>query len=163
MAETPLAITLIRRIHLSVRQELNDELQRAGYADLTLAHIYVFQSPGPDGRRPTELAASTNMTKQAMNHLLVGLERGGYLTRAAAPGDGRATVVSLTPKGRAVQKLLFDVSMRIEREWARRIGRKDITELRRLLVEVDQYSRDESTQNSLPSGSARTSKPMSSG
>jgi DNA-binding MarR family transcriptional regulator len=144
MAETPLAITLIRRIHLTVRQDLEDELTRAGYADLTLAHIYVFQSPGPDGRRPTELAASTNMTKQAMNHLLVGLERGGYLTRTAAPADGRATVIRLTPKGRTVQKLLYDTSMRIEREWARDIGKQDIAELRRLLVEVDQLSRDES-------------------
>jgi DNA-binding MarR family transcriptional regulator len=160
MDETPL-VTFIRRIHLAVRQQLNDELQRAGYTDLTFAHIYVFQSPGPDGRRPTELAASTNMTKQAMNHLLAGLERGGYLKRTAAPSDGRATVLELTPKGRAVQKLLHDRSVRIEREWARDIGKKDIAELRRLLVEVDQNSRDDSTQNSLPSGSARTSQPTS--
>jgi DNA-binding MarR family transcriptional regulator len=161
MDETPL-VTFIRRIHLAVRQELNDELQRAGYTDLTFAHIYVFQSPGPDGRRPTELAASTNMTKQAMNHLLAGLERGGYLKRAAAPHDGRATVLELTAKGRAVQKLLHDRSVRIEREWARDIGKKDIAQLRRLLVEVDQNSRDDSTQNSLPSGSARPSHPTSS-
>jgi DNA-binding MarR family transcriptional regulator len=161
MEEIPL-VTFVRRVHLAVRQELNNELQRAGYTDLTFAHIYVFQSPGPDGRRPTELAASTNMTKQAMNHLLVGLERGGYLKRTAAPGDGRATVLKLTAKGRAVQKLLHDRSMQIEREWARQIGKNDIGELRRLLVEVDQLSRDDSTQNSLPSGSARTAQPSAS-
>lgn len=143
MDEIPL-VTFIRRIHLAVRQELNEELQRAGYTDLTFAHIYVFQSPGPDGRRPTELAASTNMTKQAMNHLLAGLERGGYVKRIAAPGDGRATVLKLTARGRAVQKLLHDRSMQLEAEWAREIGKKDIAELRRLLIEVDQNSRDES-------------------
>jgi DNA-binding MarR family transcriptional regulator len=143
MDEIPL-VTFIRRIHLTVRQELNDELHRAGYTDLTFAHIYVFQSPGPDGRRPTELAASTNMTKQAMNHLLAGLERGGYVKRIAASGDGRATVLKLTARGRAVQKLLHDRSLELERAWAREIGTKNVAELRRLLIEVDQNSRDES-------------------
>jgi DNA-binding MarR family transcriptional regulator len=108
MDSKPHIATLIRRVHLAIRQEGAEQLRAAGFTDLTMAHIYVFQTPGPDGVRPSELAARTNMTKQAMNHLLVTLESGGYL----------------------------------EREWARRIGERDLAELRRILSELDQIETD---------------------
>lgn len=87
-------VTLIRRLHLAVRAELLEHVHAAGYDDITAAHIYVFQTPGPDGLRPTELADRTLMTKQAMNHLLAGLEAGGYIQRVSVDGDGRARVLS---------------------------------------------------------------------
>ena len=97
--DTTLLSTLVRRLHLAIRRRLLAELQAAGHPDLTAAHMYVFQSPGPDGVRPTELAARTNMTKQAMNHLLAGLERGKYVERIPAANDGRGTVLRSTDRG----------------------------------------------------------------
>jgi DNA-binding MarR family transcriptional regulator len=92
----PLLSTLVRRLHLWIRQQIHADLVAAGHGRLTPAHMYIFQLPGPDGVRPTELARRTNMTKQAMNHLLAGLERDGYLHREPAPDDGRGTVIRLT-------------------------------------------------------------------
>ena len=83
------AVTLIRRIHLSVRRHALATLHDAGYTDIAAAQIYVFQTPGPDGVRPTELARRTNMSKQAMNHLLAGLESAGYLERRPSDDDAR--------------------------------------------------------------------------
>ena len=74
-------VTLIRRLHLAIRAEIAEQVRAAGYDDIAPAHLYVFQTPGPCGVRPTELAERTLMTKQAMNHLLSGLEAGGYLER----------------------------------------------------------------------------------
>ena len=91
--QTPLVSSLVRSLHLHIRKQGFDDLLAAGHTDLTAAHMYVFQSPGPDGLRPTDLAAQNNMTKQAMNHLLAGLERNGYIERVPAETDGRSKVL----------------------------------------------------------------------
>jgi DNA-binding MarR family transcriptional regulator len=135
--DAPLLSTLIRRLHLDIRQRLHAELQAAGHGGLTAAHMYVFQSPGPDGARPTELAARTNMTKQAMNHLLAGLEHAGYLQRVPAPDDGRATVLRLTDQGHDVERIMREGSGRIERDWAKELGRSRVEELRSTMRELD--------------------------
>jgi DNA-binding MarR family transcriptional regulator len=131
--EKPLLTTLIRRIHLGIRRQIHADLLAAGHRDIAIAHMYVFQTPGPEGARPTELAARTNMTKQAMNHCLAGLERSGYLERVASPTDGRATVIHLTRRGREVERIMHDSSIRLEREWARATARNQIEQLRAFL------------------------------
>ena len=111
-------VTAIRRLHLAIRAEIVEEVHALGFDDITPSHVYIFQTPGPDGARPTELARRTNMTKQAMNHLLAGLERDGYLRREAAPDDGRGTIIRLTHQGHDVQRIMQDSSRRLEAEWA---------------------------------------------
>jgi DNA-binding MarR family transcriptional regulator len=133
----PLLATLVRRLHLHIRQEVHAELRAAGHADLTAAHMYVFQSPGPDGVRPTELAARTNMTKQAMNHLLARLEHAGYLRRVPAPDDGRGTVLRVTDRGRDVERVMLESAGRIEREWADKLGRRRVDDLRQMIRDLD--------------------------
>jgi DNA-binding MarR family transcriptional regulator len=105
--------------------------------------MYVFQSPGPDGVRPTELAARTNMTKQAMNHLLVGLEGGGYIQRVPAPDDRRGTVLCLTDRGRDVERIMVEGSGRMERDWAKSLGRDRIEVLRSAILDLDALESDE--------------------
>jgi DNA-binding MarR family transcriptional regulator len=134
---TPLLTTLTRRLHLVIRQRLLADLHAAGHTDLTPTHMYVFQTPGPDGARPTELAARTNMTKQAMNHVLTGLEASGYVERVSTPGDGRAKALRLTDRGRDVVRLMLEGSAAIERRWSREIGRTRLEELRRSLRDLD--------------------------
>jgi len=140
--DTPLLATLLRRVHLVVRQRIYADLQAAGHSDLTPAHMYIFQSPGPEGARPTELAARTNMTKQAMNHLLARLERIGYLKRVPAPNDRRGTVLRLTDRGRDVERIMHERAARLERDWARTLGNRRVEELRRLLHDVDTLETD---------------------
>jgi DNA-binding MarR family transcriptional regulator len=109
----------------------------AGHDRLSPAHMYVFQTPGPDGVRPTELARRTNMTKQAMNHLLSGLERDGYLRRDPSPDDRRAAVIRLTDRGREVERLMNASSTRLEREWAQLLDPATVERLRALLADID--------------------------
>ena len=77
------------------------------------------------------------MTKQAMNHLLARLEQLGYITRAAAPDDGRGTVLHLTARGRDVERIMMESSAELERKWARVFGRAEMKELKALLAELD--------------------------
>jgi DNA-binding MarR family transcriptional regulator len=130
-------VTLIRRLHLAIRAQLTEELRARGYDDITPSHIYAFQTPGPDGVRPTELAQRALMTKQAMNHLLAGLEERGYIQRVTAAGDGRARVLKLTTKGRRLTNLIQQTSTEIERRWEESLGPARMRDLRAALEHLD--------------------------
>lgn len=130
-------VTVLRRLHVSIRLQVTEELRARGYDDITAAHLSVFQTPGPDGMRPTELARRTLMTKQAMNHLLAGLEARGYLERVASEGDGRARVLRLTSKGRRLTKFMQQRAAEIERRWTEALGPARMRELVATLEDLD--------------------------
>jgi DNA-binding MarR family transcriptional regulator len=133
-------VTLVRRLHLTVRAELVEVLREKGYGDITPSHIYVFQTPGPDGLRPTELAQRALMTKQAMNHLLSGLEQRGYLERVPSVDDGRARVLRLTVEGRRLTALIQETSAAIERRWEAELGASRIGRTRSALEALDRLT-----------------------
>lgn len=130
-------VTLVRRLHHASRAQIAMELRARGYDDITPSHIYIFQTPGPDGVRPTELAQRTLMTKQAMNHLLAGLERRGYIERVAAEGDGRARVLRLTTKGRELTQVIHESAAQIEHRWEDALGTGPMHALVEALARLD--------------------------
>jgi DNA-binding MarR family transcriptional regulator len=56
-----------------------------------------------DGLRMGELARRARLSKQTMTELVRRLERDGLVERRADPGDGRASLIFLTPRGRAFE------------------------------------------------------------
>src|SRR3954454_14239825 len=85
-----LAIGALLRFALDdVRSRIYDGVVEAGFTDVRDVHVTLFRWPGPDGMRPTELAAAVGLSKQAVNDRLGDLDRLGYLPRAPGPG-GRA-------------------------------------------------------------------------
>jgi DNA-binding MarR family transcriptional regulator len=113
---------LLRRPAVIVRHAVMAALHEAGFDDVLPAHLGVFQYPGPDGQRPGVLAARTNASKQAMNHLLHQLEAGGYITRESHPDDRRTRVVRLTDRGWAALAVIRQTMSRLEREWFQELG-----------------------------------------
>ena len=69
----------------AVQRHMLERLHERGFDDLDAAHLNVFQYPGPQGARPSELAARLRISKQALNYLLGELERLGYLERRPDP------------------------------------------------------------------------------
>jgi DNA-binding MarR family transcriptional regulator len=121
-ATLPPVGALLRRPAVIVRHHVLDALHAAGFDDVLPAHLGVFQHPGPDGQRPGVLARRTAASKQAMNHLLHQLERGGYIRRESHPDDRRTRVVRLTDRGWAAAAVIRQTMMRLEREWAVALG-----------------------------------------
>src|SRR5512142_3327330 len=93
---------LLRVPAQAIQRRIIAELNAGGFDDLRVPHMAVLQFPGPNGVRPGVLAERAGMSKQAMNQLLKSLEALGYLTRSDAPDEGRARLVRLTRRGRAV-------------------------------------------------------------
>lgn len=109
---------LLHEIHDRVHQALN----ASGFADIRIAHHVVFQHLRPEGARVTELAVRARVTKQSMQYLVDHLESGGYLERVPDPADGRAKIVRLTARGRAVEQTARRAIGTLESEWSELLG-----------------------------------------
>src|SRR5215831_12105305 len=97
----PLIGALLRLPWEAVQRRMLERLHEHGFDDLDAAHLNVFQYPGPQDARPTELAARLRISKQALNYLLGELERLDYLERRPDPDDLRSKRVALTRRGTA--------------------------------------------------------------
>jgi len=112
-------------------------LHDAGFTDIVPAHLNVLRYPGPQGRRPSELAAETRMTKQAVNYLLRQLEQLGYLTRTGDDQDQRSKRIQLTRRGLAAAENIRATVRQIEVELEGELGRTRFGQLRSLLEDLN--------------------------
>jgi DNA-binding MarR family transcriptional regulator len=81
----PLIGSLLRLPREYIVKRMFAELQGAGL-DLSESEMAVFMYPGPERRGPIELARQCNMSRQAMNYVLAGLERRSYIERQGEGG-----------------------------------------------------------------------------
>src|SRR5690242_10631740 len=118
----PLIGALLRAPWETVQQRMLELLHERGFDDLDAAHLHVFQYPGPQGARPSELAGRLRMSKQALNYLLGELERLDYLARGPDPDDRRSKRIALTDRGVAAVGVIRAAVAEMEAEWTERLG-----------------------------------------
>lgn len=121
----------------AVSYRLLRALHEQGFDDIEGPQLSVFLWPGPEGMRPSDLAARMRITKQALNYLLAGLERLGYLERHPDPDDRRGRRIALTDRGRSLIPVIRAAVVDTEREWAAALGADRFAQLRQLLVELN--------------------------
>jgi DNA-binding MarR family transcriptional regulator len=139
-AGPPLIGALLRMPVDAVLERMLAGLHEVGFTDLNAAHLPLLRYPGPENRRPSELASEARMTKQAMNYLLGELERLGYLIRRDDPADRRSKRVHLTERGQAVVRTIRRTVRRIEAEWEQELGPSQFAQLRDLLIDLNETS-----------------------
>ncbi len=128
---------LVREPYLAITDWLHGRVKEGGHPDVRPPHGVVFQFLDDEGTRVSVLAERAQITKQSMAELVAHLERHGYVERTPDPADGRAKLVRSTARGREVTAIAREGLAEIEKEWARRIGREKMRELRRLLEELN--------------------------
>jgi len=129
----------------AVVQRLLRALHENGFDDIEGPQLAVLLWPGPEGMRPSELAARMRITKQALNYLLGDLERLGYLERHPDPDDRRSRRIALTDRGRALVPVIRGAVAQTEREWAAALGQDRFAQLRELLGELNDVVVGETT------------------
>jgi DNA-binding MarR family transcriptional regulator len=128
----PLLGALLRVAYQAMQDEVVRWLPTSGYDDLQFAHCTAVAPLWelPEGARVTTLARISRITKQSMSEHVDHLEAQGYVERIADPNDARATLVKLTPRGRALGRAIRGFVRGVEADFSRRIGAKRVEELR---------------------------------
>jgi DNA-binding MarR family transcriptional regulator len=134
----PLIGALLRLPWEAVQRRMLERLHERGFDDLDAAHLNVFQFPGPQGTRPSELAARLRISKQALNYLLGELERLEYLERRPDPDDLRSKRVAVTPRGVSAIGVIREAVGEVETSWAQQLGPKRFAQLRSILLDLNQ-------------------------
>jgi len=102
--------------------QMNDRLQRLGYADYrrsdAAALRTLFRGPLPVGRLGTVLG----VTRQAARKVADGLEQRGFATTERDSLDTRQLNVTLTPAGQDYARAITAVIEELNREVARRVS-----------------------------------------
>jgi DNA-binding MarR family transcriptional regulator len=136
----PLIGALLRMPWERVLRRMLERLHEHGFDDIDAPHLNVLLYPGPQGARPSELAAQRGMSKQAVNYLLGELERLGYLERRADPHDRRSKRIALTRRGELAAHTIRAAVTELERDWEQQLGPKRFAQLRGLLLELNQLA-----------------------
>ena len=129
---------LLRMPWERVVRHMLERLHAEGFNDLDIPHLNLLLYPGPQGARPSELAAQRGMSKQAANYLLGQLEALGYIERRPDPGDGRSKRIALTDRGERVGLTIRAAVKDIERDWQTQLGKDRFAQLKALLLELNQ-------------------------
>ena len=126
---------LLRIASQAMTEQFSRWITASGFEGIQPAHSAVIQPLWnmPGGVRITALAEAARVTKQTMSALVADLERAGYVERVHDPRDARANLIRLSQRGRAYASAARAFAIRIERDWAKRIGPDRMAELRATL------------------------------
>lgn len=119
-----------------LRHNMENQLEEKGIVDISPSHGWIFHNTKEEGSRITELAAIAKITKQSMSALVAQLERAGYVKKKIDPTDKRAWLLVLTPKGQKVKDAGYEINHHFEKKWEQKLGRKDYSQLRQLLIKL---------------------------
>lgn len=126
---------MLRKMYSTLSEQVYGRLEDAGYADIRPMHSNVLRHLTSRGARVTTLAEQAQITKQSMSAIVEELITLGYLEKRPDPSDGRAWLVTFTPRGEALQKTLIRLSTEAERVLAQNIGEQKYAQFRGLLAE----------------------------
>jgi DNA-binding MarR family transcriptional regulator len=109
----------------AVSRRLSRELgvaARGQFPELRGSHRRILQMIPPEGIRITDLAATADMTKQALGEFVDRLEQSGYVVSRRPETDGRVRMVSRTPLGDAAADAAQRTIASVEKSWRDEIG-----------------------------------------
>ena len=100
------------------------------------SHVRVLAAVPEGGCTVTQLATEVGMTKQGCGQFVAQLSGTGHLVTEADPDDRRVRVVRRTPLGDRTVAAVTERNLRIEAEWAERVGEERYRTFRRVLEEL---------------------------
>ena len=94
----------------------------AARGQVSAAHIHITRHVSLEGSRLNDLAASANMTKQAMGDLVTQCEAWGLVERTPDPQDARARRIVFTATGLAWLHAFEQAVAQTEAEFKQEVG-----------------------------------------
>ena len=126
---------LVRLLRL-FRDDLTEPREAAGFGDIREPHFQIFGNIRMGGIRLTELADRAQLSLAAASELINDLVELGYLTRRPDPADGRAKLIDLTARGRALMAAAGERVVDLEQRWAGVVGEHRFTQMCRTMQQL---------------------------
>ena len=133
-ASPPLIALLFEKQRL-LDHKLLDRLEMAGWKHLTRAQSLVFGQLSEDCNSTSQIAERLGLSRQAVHRTVLELVDGGYLDVQDDPVDGRSKVISLTAKGKHIQKDARRIFDELEQSLLNQLGATKLAAFRNMLRE----------------------------
>lgn len=124
---------LVNLVAAAGAPRLRTAFAEAGLDGIRPAQAVALVPLAAGGLHASDLADRLRVSRQAVAQAVAGLERHGYVTRAANPLDARARIIELTPRGRQALRVMRSNAVDLEGRWEQVLGRQRLTELRETL------------------------------
>jgi len=119
---------LIRDVHYVFAAE--------DWGGLRQSHFRVISGVPPEGVSITDLGERVGMSKQGCGQFVTGLVETGHLKVEQDPADRRVRLVRRTPKGNRTIAAVTERTLRLEQDWAARVGERRYRTFRKVLEEL---------------------------
>jgi DNA-binding MarR family transcriptional regulator len=113
--------------------QLSAELLTLGYDDIGSSYGYVFRALDGGALHLTELASRLGITDQGVVKIINEMEKRRYVERKLDPDDGRAKLLTLAPRGRALLAKVRRFHAAYERHLSQTLGSTEVATARRVL------------------------------
>jgi DNA-binding MarR family transcriptional regulator len=119
---------------------LHTQLAERGFTHVRSAFGPVLRALRARETTLTSLAAELDVSKQAVNRVVDDMRAAGLVSQRGDPADGRARILSLTPRGQAMVDAAIRIGSTYERALARDLGADRARALREALESIVQQS-----------------------
>jgi DNA-binding MarR family transcriptional regulator len=118
------------------KAQFDAQMLERGYPWITEARGAVIGRLRPGGLSQSALTAELGVSKQAVQQYIDDLVAEGAVERVPDPGDGRARIIRLTPRGIASITEGNEVKRQIEARYRERIGAERFDQLQAALDDL---------------------------
>jgi len=101
---------------------LQNHLKAAGLPPMSRTQSLVLTNIADGATRPAELARRLDISRQAVQQLLAGMQERGVIDLVPDPADARAKVIRYSPHGREIGKITMQALERIDEQIEQRLG-----------------------------------------
>ncbi|SPM29655.1 MarR family winged helix-turn-helix transcriptional regulator [Mycobacterium terramassiliense] len=129
----PTVPALVNLVAASGAPRLRAAFAAAGLDGIRPAQAVALVPLAGGGLHASDLADRLKVSRQAVAQGVASLERHGYVTRVTDPGDARARIIELTPRGRQALRVMRSNAVALESRWVEVLGPRRLGELRESL------------------------------
>lgn len=129
----PTIPALVNLVAASGAPRLRAAFAAAGLDGIRPAQAVALVPLAAGGLHASDLADRLRVSRQAVAQGIASLERQGYVTRVTDPGDARARIIELTPRGRQALRVMRSNAVDLEKRWEEILGPQRLGEFRQSL------------------------------
>ena len=117
-------------------RQVHEVFAAEDWKGLRQSHFRVISSVPPEGITITELGDRVGMTKQGCGQFVTQLVQSGHLRVQHSPADRRTRIVHRTATGGRTIAAVTARNLRLEQDWAERVGQERYRVFREVLEEL---------------------------